>query len=89
MDGPSHLNAALPWCRHTVANMLSQMSSEMRSMHMASDARWSATIDSIRHDLVHLPETKGAELKRMMPAHDARVIRLMDMHREMMGTTRP
>ena len=78
----------LPMHRQMVANMLSQMSSEMRSMNMASNVTWTATADSIRQDLLHMPDTSGVELKRMMAAHHTRVTRLMDMHREMEGKAR-
>ena len=80
-----HMKSMLPMHRQMLANMLSQMSSEMRSMNMTADAAWTATADSIRQDLVRMPEMSAQELKRMMPAHHARVMRLMDMHRQMMG----
>lgn len=75
----------LPMHRQMVANMLSQMSSEMRSMNMAANAAWTATADSLRQDLTRMPEMSGQELKAMMPAHHARMMRLMQMHRDMMG----
>jgi hypothetical protein len=77
--------AMLPMHRQTVANMLSRMNSEMRSMNMPADQAWNATVDSLRQDLVRMPEMSGSELKAMMPAHHARMTRLMQMHRDMMG----
>ncbi|MDQ3699240.1 MAG: hypothetical protein M3373_14645 [Gemmatimonadota bacterium] len=74
----------LPMHRQMAANMLSQMNSEMRSMNMAADAKWSATVDSIRQDLIRMPDMGAQELKAMMPAHHARMTRLMQMHRDMM-----
>ena len=75
----------LPQHRQMVANMLSQMTSDMRSMNMPGDAAWTATVDSVRQDLVRFPDMTPAELKGAMPAHQARVSRLMTMHREMMS----
>ena len=79
------LTAMLPMHRQMAANMLSRMTSDMRSMNMTADQAWSATVDSLRQDLVRMPEMSGSELKAMMPAHHARMTRLMQMHRDMMG----
>ena len=85
MDGMSgdQMKSTLPAHRQMVANMLSQMNQEMRSMNMSGDPQWTATADSIRQDLIHMPEMSPQELKRAMPAHHARVTRLMEMHRKM------
>jgi hypothetical protein len=79
------MKAMLPMHRQMVANMLSRMNQEMRSMNMQGDRAWTATADSLRQDLLRMPELSGQELKTMMPAHQARVTRLMKMHRDMMG----
>jgi hypothetical protein len=71
--------------RQMVANMISQMNREMKQMNMTGDASWTATMDSLRQDLVRMPEMSTAELKRFMPAHRARVMRLIEMHRKMMA----
>ncbi len=78
------MNAMLPTHRQMVANMLSRMNGEMRQMNMAADAGWTAITDSVRQDLVRLPELSPAELKSTMPAHMARVRRLAEMHQGMM-----
>ena len=75
----------LPMHRQMAANMLSQMNSEMRSMNMAANTAWTATVDSLRQDLVRMPDMGGAELKALMPAHHGRMRRLMEMHRDMMA----
>lgn len=80
------VKSMLPTHRPMVANMLSRMNSEMRGMNMSSDARWTALTDSLRQDLTRMPEMAGAELKALMPPHHARVMRLMQMHRDMMGS---
>ena len=82
------LTAMLPAHRQMVANMLSRMNQEMRSMNMAADQAWAATVDSLRQDLVQMPEMSGSELREMMPAHHARMTRLMQMHRDMMARMR-
>ena len=90
MDSMSagRMKAMLPMHRQMVANMLSRMSSEMRQMNMSPDAAWTATIDSVRQDLTHMPEMSGSQLKAMMPDHHARVMRLLQAHRAMMGKTK-
>lgn len=79
------MKAMLSMHRQMVANMLSRMTGDMRSMNMTGDAAWNATVDSLRQDLVHTPDMAGDELRRFMPAHRARMMRLMEMHRRMMG----
>jgi hypothetical protein len=79
------LAAMVPAHRQMVANMLSQMTNEMRSMKMSGDPAWTATVDSIRQDLIRLPGMTKTELARVMPAHQARVSRLLQMHKDMMA----
>jgi hypothetical protein len=81
----SQMQAALPLHRQMVANLLSQMNHEMQQMHMAADAQWTLLTDSLREDLVHMPEMTATQLRAAMPAHAARVMRLIGMHRAMMG----
>ena len=78
------LKAMLPMHRQMTANMLSEMNREMRGMNMSGDAAWTATMDSVRRDLVNLPEMSGTELTTFMPAHHRRVMRLMEAHTAMM-----
>ena len=85
---PEQMESMLSSHRQSVANMLSQMNAEMRSMNMPADPAWSATVDSIRQDLIHMPDMSGKELKAMMPAHGARVMRLLDTHERMLGVGR-
>lgn len=77
--------ATLPTHRRMVANMLSQMTTDMRSMNMPADAAWTATIDSVRQDLIRLPEMTRPEVKQAMPAHLSRVSRVMQIHKDMMA----
>jgi hypothetical protein len=60
------------------------MNREMRDMNMTGDAAWTATMDSVRQDLVRLPEMRGPELRDFFPAHRTRVMRLVESHRAMM-----
>ena len=83
MSGDS-MRAMLPTHRQMVANMIASMNREMRDMDMPADAAWSATVDSLRSDLVAMPEMGAAELEALMPAHRRRAMRLMEMHAEMM-----
>jgi hypothetical protein len=79
------LKAMLPMHRQMAANMLAQMNREMRDMNMGADAAWTATVDSLRQDLVRMPEMGAPELQSFMSAHQARLERLMQMHSSMMG----
>ena len=71
--------------RPMLANMISQMSREMRDMNMTADEEWNSTIEALRQDLVRMPEMSAAEMESFMPEHHARVMRLMEMHQEMMA----
>lgn len=70
--------------RAKAAALLSEMNREMASMQMQADAGWSATADSVRKDLVAIPEAKGEALKALMGAHITRLLRLIGMHEDMM-----
>ena len=83
-DG-ERMKALLPEHRQMAANMIAGFNQEMKGMNMATDAAWSATVDSLRQDLVRMPEMSADELKAFMPAHEARLNRLMESHRAMMG----
>ncbi len=84
--GADSMQAMLPMHRQMTANMLSEMNKQMRDMKMPpeKDTAWSAAVDSIRNDLVRMPEMDGKELRSFMPAHRDRVMRLMEMHQGMM-----
>ena len=69
-----------------VANLMSQCNDEMRTMHMPTDPTWQATTDSLRRDLIRLPDMTASQLRAFMPKHAARILRLMDMHRSMMSS---
>lgn len=90
MEGMSadRMKEMLPEHRQMVANMLSRMNTEMRQMNMQSDAKWTALADSVQRDLVRMPHMSAAELRSAMPAHGARVMRLMQMHSSMIGDTK-
>ena len=83
--GGDSLKAMLPVHRQMAANMLAEMNREMRQMNMPADPAWTATVDSLRQDLVRLPEMDVAELQSAMPGHEARLDRLMEMHQAMMS----
>jgi hypothetical protein len=75
----------LPVHRRMAASMIAEMNRQMRQTNMQPDAVWTATVDSLRQDLVRMPEMGASELRSFMPAHQARMARLVDMHRRMMG----
>src|SRR5438270_4137161 len=68
MSAPT-LQAMLPMHRQMMGNMLAQMNSDMRGMKMTPQARWTALMDSVRQDLVRMPDMKAQQLKPFMAAH--------------------
>ena len=82
------VKAAMPMHRQMTANMLSQMNADMRSMNMAADPAWDALVDSLRRDLVALPDIPTSRLTAALAPHFARVDRLMTMHSQMMKTSK-
>ena len=83
--GADSMQAMMPMHRQMVANMIAQFNTDMRGMDMTSNAGWNATVDSLRQDLTRMPEMSASELQELMPAHGARVMRLMESHRSMMA----
>lgn len=82
------MQAILPDHRQRVGNMLAQMGADMRSMNMAGDASWNALVDSVRADVVRMPELSAGELQALMPDHLGRATRLLEAHGAMMGRMR-
>lgn len=80
--------AMMPRHRQMAANILAQMNREMRAMNMIADEVWTATVDSLRQDLTRMPELSADEMQAFMPGHHARMTRLIEMHRTMMGDMR-
>ena len=78
------MQAMLAMHRQMMANMIAQMHREMRDMNMPADPAWNATVDSLRNDLVQMPQMNAGELQDLMTDHQRRARRLMEMHREMM-----
>lgn len=85
---PDSMMAMMPEHRQMAANMLAQMNRDMQQMNMPGDEAWNATVDSLRQDLSRMPEMSVGELQEWMPGHHARMTRLMEMHRSMMGNMR-
>ena len=82
---PDSMMTSMPVHRQAAANMLAQMNREMREMNMTTDAEWNETVAALRNDLVRLPEMTADEIKSFLPEHEARIDRLAEMHRGMMG----
>jgi len=79
---PEQMAALLPAHRKMVEGMLSRMPGDTGQMSATAAAAWTATADSVRTDLDRLPRMTAPELKRAMPGHEARVMRLMKMHHQ-------
>ena len=86
--GADSMQTMLPAHRQRVGNMLAQMGADMRSMNMTTDASWNALVDSVRADVIRMPELSDVELQALMPDHIGRVTRLLESHGAMMGRMR-
>ncbi len=75
----------IPAHRTMTASLVANMQADMTAMSMPGDESWTTTVDSVRLDLVRLPELTPAELQALMPAHRARVLGLLEMHAAMMS----
>lgn len=84
MNGDS-MRSMLPTHRQMMANMITQMNSDMSAANMPVDAAWNAMMDSLRTDLDAMSDMRPAELHAMMPEHRRRTMRVMEMHRQMMA----
>ena len=60
----------------------------MNRSDRGSDPNWNALVDSIRADVIRMPELSGVELQALMPDHLGRVTRLLESHGAMMGRMR-
>ena len=81
---PAQVKALIPRHRRMVARMLSEMNGDVRRMQVTAIPGWTAIMDSVRRDLAKLPGLPAEELRDALPAHDARVLRLMQMHADLM-----
>lgn len=78
------LKAMLPQHRQMAGNTIAKFNQDMASMNMKPDTSWNALVDSLRYDLTSMPNKSSNDLKSMMPAHMARMQRLVQMHKGMM-----
>lgn len=76
----AELSLALPAHRRMVTTMLTHMSTHLQSMGASASAAYVTTADSVRADLDRFDTMSPAEVRRAMPAHDARISRLMQLH---------
>ena len=82
------LMAALPDHRRVTANLVSQMQMDMRAAQISTARPWDALVDSVLHDLVRLADESVSGVTARMPAHRARVARLITMHARMLVPAR-
>lgn len=82
MSGDSMMSM-MPEHRQRVGNMLAQMNRAMQDLTIPGDTAWNATADSARDDLTRMQQMSPDALAAFMPGHGRRVMRLLEMHREM------
>jgi hypothetical protein len=78
------VKSMLPMHRQMMGNMLAQMNREMQDMKMTANPSWTALMDSVRQDLIRMPDMTAQQLKDFAAPHHGRVMRLMQGHRDMM-----
>jgi hypothetical protein len=76
---PDSVRALLPGHARMSDSVFAEMERRMREMNMPRSAEMSALMDSLRQDMRGMPGMSDAELGTAMPAHMARMRRLMDM----------
>jgi hypothetical protein len=87
MHGDS-LMMMMPQHGQMLGNMMTHMDREMQSMNLSPDSLESALADSLRSDLMRMPGMSAPEMEAFMPGHQARVMRMMEMHGSMMSGDR-
>jgi hypothetical protein len=74
------MQAMMPMHHQMADSMISRMDEHMRRMNMA-DSAWTATVDSVRQDMSRMTTMTTSDMTAMMPAHRARMMRLIQMYR--------
>lgn len=69
-------------------HLLLELDYEVRAAG-GSGALWTATLDSAKQDLDWIEERPGSGMRAAFGAHEARVLRLIEMHRSIVGHTTP
>jgi hypothetical protein len=59
---PEQISGMMASHDRMMSEMMDRMGSDMRSMHMSGDARWTGLVDSVKSDLADLPGLQGQEL---------------------------
>lgn len=66
---PAHISA--------VNDMLDRFETKVRAMHVKVDPDWVAVIDSVKNDVVRMPNMTTEQLHEFLPEHDLRVMRIV------------
>jgi signal transduction protein with GAF and PtsI domain len=75
--------------RALVKSLLVQMDSDRKAMTAPPDSAWIATEDSVKADLNKLATLPRAQLKAAVASDSARISRLIEMRKSMMGKPAP
>ena len=82
----AQLQAMMPQHQQLVTTMIAQRNAMMASGNTSAPAGWMATRDSVNQDLMRFANMSAHDIQAMLPMHQARVNRLMLMHRGSMET---
>jgi hypothetical protein len=81
------LQAMMGRHRQMATRMMATMDSTRGQMGMPMDRAWLATRDSLRMDLDRMQGMSPEQMEAFMEAHDARMRRMLEMHRSATGAT--
>ena len=82
------IQAMHPMHRQMLDSALTSMNDEMRRRNMTTTPEWTSLTDSLRQDLDRMAGMGANEIPAFMRAHRDRMMRLIQMHRTMMGPPR-
>lgn len=82
---PATIQAMMPEHRRVLDSVLTSMNDDMRRMNRTPGADWTALADSLRQGMSTMASMNASELQAFTRAHYARMTRLVQMHRSMMG----
>ena len=77
------LRAMMGRHRPMAMRMMEAMDSAPGRMGMPMDSAWMATRDSLRRDLERMQGISPEQMEAFLEAHDARMRRMLEMHRSM------
>lgn len=83
------LQAVLPEHRARTDTLIAVLEREMKAAGVPPDSVWTATADTVRHELETMPGMSPYQLRNVFPLHVFRIKRLLREHRAQMHESDP